>query len=93
MMCDDKLLKLLADLLARGKQDNNISKISQLIKLSLNADLDYDGTMALCKKMTDNNLLRDIKTFFDKPGNFKSNNSVSLLILLATGTDYDAGFC
>ena len=86
ILCDEKLLKLLTELLARGKQDNNISAISKLMKISLDADLDYGSNLTLCKKMTNSNLLGNIKTFFDKPGNFKSNNSVDLLGLLSQGT-------
>ena len=92
-MSDEKLLKLLTELLAGGRQDNNISAISKLIRVSLDADLDCGGTMAVCKKLTNSTLLRDIKTFFDKRGNFKSDNSANLLRLLWRASHYDAGFC
>ena len=92
ILCDEKLLNLLTELLARGKQDNNISAISKLMKISLDADLDYGSNMTLCKKMTNRNLLGNIKTVFDKPGNIKSNNSVDLLRLLSQGTYKKTGF-
>ena len=41
-LCDEKLLKLLTNLLARGTQDN-ISTISRLIISFLKPDLGYDG--------------------------------------------------